>query len=191
VDGPLSYGESSAEPGVVVAVARDDEHRFGKVVQPLITLVAGRGVVGDAHYGVTVQHRSRVRRDPSQPNLRQVHLISAELLDEFGAAGHSIAPGELGENVTTCGVDLLALPTGTRLGIGQTLIEITGLRNPCRQLSDRWPGLMPLVVQKTAHGSVVRRAGVMAVVLAGGEVRAGDSIAVDLPAGPRVPLEPV
>jgi MOSC domain-containing protein YiiM len=176
---------------VVISVSRDATHRFSKVVEPTITLVRGLGVAGDAHFGATVQHRSRVRRDPTQPNLRQVHLIHAELLDEFAAAGHRIAPGEMGENITTRGVDLLALPTGARLAIGQTLIEVTGLRNPCRQISDRWPGLMPLVLHKTGGGDVVRRAGVMGVVVTGGDVHIGDEIAVIAPEGPARPLAPV
>jgi MOSC domain-containing protein YiiM len=171
----------------VVAVCRDAEHAFGK--QPLaeIRLLAGLGVEGDAHAGRTVQHRSRVRRDPTQPNLRQVHLIGAELHDELAA--FDVGPGEMGENVTTRGVDLLALPAGTRLRLGaEAVVEITGLRNPCVQLDRFRPGLMAAVLDRDEHGRLIRRAGVMAIVVTGGVVRPGDAIAVEHPAEPHVPL---
>ena len=142
--------------------------------------------------GVTVKHRSRVARDPTQPNLRQVHLVHAELHDELRAAGFQVGAGEMGENVTTRGIDLLALPVGTRLRLGaDAVVEVAGLRNPCAQL-DRWqPGLMAAVLDRDADGKLVRKAGIMAIVLAGGEVRAGDPVHVELPPGPRRALEPV
>ena len=147
---------------------------------------------GDAHAGATVKHRSRVRRDPTQPNLRQVHLIHAELHDELAARGFDVGPGQMGENVTTQGVDLLSLPAGTRLRLGgEAVVEVTGLRNPCTQLDGIQPGLMEATLERTDDGELVRKAGVMAVVLAGGEVRTGDAIDVELPDGPRRPLEPV
>jgi len=155
-------------------------------------LIAGLGVEGDAHQGETVQHRSRVARDPTQPNLRQVHLVQSELHDELRAAGFHIAAGQMGENVTTRGIDLLALPTGTRLQIGEdALLEITGLRNPCKQLNGIQDGLMAATLDRDAHGDLVRKAGVMAVVLSGGEIRPGDPIAEELPAAPHRPLEAV
>jgi MOSC domain-containing protein YiiM len=177
---------------VVTAVSRSAEYTFHKPEHAAIRLLAGLGVEGDAHMGVTVKHRSRVARDPTQPNLRQVHLIHAELHDELRAAGFRVAAGEMGENVTTRGVDLLALPTGTRLRLGgEAVVEVTGLRNPCAQL-DRWqPGLMAAVLGRDAEGNLVRKAGVMAIVLAGGEVRAGDPIAVELPPEPHRALQPV
>jgi MOSC domain-containing protein YiiM len=139
-----------------------------------------------------VRHRSRVRRDPAKPNLRQVHLIAAELHDELAGAGFAVAAGQLGENVTTRGVDLLALPRGTRLHLGDdAVVEVTGLRNPCVQIERFAPGLLAQVLGRDANGEVVRRTGVMSVVISGGEVRPGDPIEVVLPAGPHRPLEVV
>jgi hypothetical protein len=176
----------------VEAVSRSPGHTMGKPNQPSITLLAGLGVDGDAHAGTTVKHRSRVARDPNQPNLRQVHLVHGELHDELRAAGFEVAAGQMGENVTTRGVDLLGLPTGTRLRLGEAaVVELTGLRNPCSQLNGVQPGLMEATLDRDATGNLVRKAGVMGVVLAGGEVRPGDAIAVELPPAPRRPLEPV
>ena len=147
---------------------------------------------GDAHLGRTVKHRSRVRRDPTQPNLRQIHLIAAELHEELRERGFDVGAGEMGENVTTRGVDLLALPEGTRLALGpDAVVEVTGLRNPCKQLERLQPGLMAAVLDHDADGGLVRRAGIMAVVVAGGDVHPGDAVRVDLPAPPHRRLEPV
>ena len=155
--------------GVVVAVSRNETHSFTKPTRDSIRLRTGLGVEGDAHCGATVQHRSRVARDPSQPNLRQVHLIHAELFDELRAAGFDIAPGQIGENVTTQGLDLLPLPAGTRLRLGDdAAVELTGLRNPCVQLNRFQPGLMAAVLDRDAAGGLIRKAGVMAIVLADG-----------------------
>lgn len=176
----------------VVAVHRDDGHRFSKSAVPAITLRSGLGVEGDAHYGTTVQHLSRLRRDPNAPNLRQVHLLHAELIDELVAQGYHVAPGDLGENVTTRGLDLLALPTGTQLRLGaRAVVEITGLRNPCVQLDRYQDGLLGAVLDRDPDGSVVRKAGVMAVVLSDGDVGAGDAITVSQPPGPHEHLRPV
>ena len=165
---------------------------MGKPNEGAITLLAGLGVEGDAHAGETVKHRSRVARDPSQPNLRQVHLIHAELHDELRQAGFTVAPGEMGENITTRGIDLLGLPTGTRLRLGETAtIEITGLRNPCAQLDGIQRGLMAATLERDAEGALVRKAGVMGIVVAGGEVRPGDAVHVELPPPPQRRLEPV
>ncbi|MDM7888707.1 MOSC domain-containing protein [Curtobacterium sp. RHCJP20] len=180
------------EPGRIVAVARDTEHRFSKPVVEEITLVAGWGVEGDAHAGTTVQHRSRVARDPSQPNLRQVHLLHAEVFDEVAAAGHVVVPGDMGENVTTRGVDLLGLPTGALLHLGdEACVRVTGLRNPCQQINDFDPGLLRAVLGRAEDGTVERKGGVMGVVVTGGVVRAGDAVRVELPAGEPQPLVPV
>jgi MOSC domain-containing protein YiiM len=177
---------------VVTAVSRSAGHTFSKVAQPAVRLLAGLGVEGDAHAGVTVKHRSRVARDPSQPNLRQVHLIHGELHDELRAAGFTVGPGDLGENVTTSALDLLALPTGTRLHFGDAaVVELTGLRNPCVQLDRFQHGLTAAVLDRDAEGELIRKAGVMAVVVAGGEVRPGDPITVELPAGPHRALRVV
>jgi MOSC domain-containing protein YiiM len=150
------------------------------------------GVEGDAHLGTTVKHRSRVARDPSQPNLRQVHLIHAELHDELRVTGFTVSAGQMGENITTRGVALLELPTGTQLHLGDTaVVEVTGLRNPCAQLDGIQQGLMAAVLGRDAHGNLIRKAGVMGIVVAGGEVRPGDPIRVELPPEPHRSLEPV
>jgi MOSC domain-containing protein YiiM len=179
-------------PATVVSVNRDGAHAFSKPPAPVIRLLAGLGVEGDAHAGVTVQHRSHVARDPHKPNVRQVHLIHAELHEELRAGGFSVGPGDLGENVTTRGVDLLGLPAGTRLRLGpEAVVEVTGLRNPCRQIDGLAEGLMAATLDRHADGEIVRKSGVMAVVLAGGEVRPGDPIGIELPAPPHRPLAPV
>lgn len=195
----------------VVAVSREETHRFSKQPCEALTLVEGMGVAGDAHAGTLVQHRSRVRRNPNQPNLRQVHLLHAELLDEARAAGHLVGPGSLGENILTEGLDLLSLPTDTRLVIGGAVVRITGLRNPCRQINEYSPGLLKVVVARvdgvasksdvalSASGGaesvdgvrIVRKAGVMAVIERGGEVRPGMLIDVRLPDQPHRALAPV
>jgi MOSC domain-containing protein YiiM len=177
---------------VVTAVSRSSRHGPVKGSAGAIALVAGLGVEGDAHYGETVQHLSRKRNHPDLPNLRQVHLIHSELHDELRERGFDVVPGQMGENVTTLGVDLLALPAGTRLRLGAAAeIEITGLRNPCKQLDRLQAGLMEAVLDRADDGTLVRRCGVMAIVVAGGEVRAADPIAVELPAEPRRALQPV
>ncbi|OKI07920.1 molybdenum cofactor biosysynthesis protein [Streptomyces sp. CB02056] len=150
------------------------------------------GVEGDVHAGVTVRHRSRVAQDPTQPNLRQVHLIHRELLTELGESGFDVTPGALGENITTEGVDLLGLPVGAVLRIGpEAEVEITGLRNPCAQIDAYRPGLLKQVVGRAEDGTIVRRAGIMGVVRTGGPVRPGDAVAVELPDGPHRPLDRV
>jgi MOSC domain-containing protein YiiM len=160
--------------------------------QDVIRILTGLGVEGDAHLGVTVKHRSRVAADPTQPNLRQVHLVHAELHDELRGAGFAVKPGEMGENVTTRGVDLLGLPTGTRLHLGPTaIVEVTGLRNPCMQLDKIQKGLMEANLDRDADGNLIRKAGIMGIVLADGEVRPGDAIEVELPPEPHNPLKPV
>ncbi|MBK1660501.1 MOSC domain-containing protein [Paracraurococcus ruber] len=176
---------------VVVAVARNGAHAFSKPVTGSIRLLAGLGVEGDAHLGERVKHRSRVARDPTQPNLRQVHLLHAELLAELAERGFAVQPGAIGENVLTRGLDLLGLPAGTRLRIGAAEIRVTGLRNPCVQLDRFQKGLMAACLDRAPDGSLVRKAGVMGVVLAGGEVRPGDAIEVLLPDGEHHPLQPV
>ena len=178
--------------GEVTAVSRSVTHSLSKPNHDRVRLLAGLGVEGDAHLGKTVKHRSRVARDPGRPNLRQVHLIHAELHDELRAAGFAVSAGQMGENVTTRGVDLLALPAGTRLRLGNTaLVELTGLRNPCSQLDGIQSGLMAATLARDEHGNVVRKAGVMGIIVAGGEVWPGDPIRVELPPAPHRSLEPV
>lgn len=178
--------------GTIIAVSRSPGHTFSKPNEGSIRLLAGLGVEGDAHLGVTVKHRSRVAKDPTAPNLRQVHLIHAELHDELEASGFRLSPGVMGENVTTRGVDLLGLPTGTRLRLGaEAVVEITGLRNPCRQLNEFQPGLMAATLDRDADGNLIRKAGIMGIVLAGGEIKPGDAIKVELPPEPRRALEAV
>ncbi|MFC9243773.1 MOSC domain-containing protein [Streptomyces sp. NPDC057136] len=178
--------------GTVAAVSSNGEYSFTKPNRDSITLLTGLGVEGDIHAGVTVKHRSRVAQDPTQPNLRQVHLIHEELFTELREAGFSVVPGELGENVTTRGLDLLGLPVGARLCFGDdAVLEVTGLRNPCLQIDNFQDGLLKQVVGRDAAGSVVRKAGIMSIVLEGGVVRPGDTITVELPAEPHRPLERV
>jgi hypothetical protein len=178
--------------GRIIAVACDGTHRFSKPLAPAIRLLAGLGVAGDAHEGVTVKHRSRVKIFPTQPNLRQVHLIHGELFDELAEGGFRVEPGDLGENVTTRGLDLLGLPVATRLHLGaEALVEVTGLRNPCAQIERFQPGLLAAVLGRDPNGQVVRKAGIMAIVLQGGEIRPGDTIRVELPPEPHRRLERV
>lgn len=178
--------------GVVIAVSRSTTHTFTKQNQEKIQLLTGLGVEGDSHMGKTVKHRSRVAVDPTQPNLRQVHLIHAELHDELQTNGFIISAGEMGENITTRGVDLLGLPTGTKLYLGDTAaIELTGLRNPCAQLDRFQSGLMAAVLGRDEQGNLIRKAGVMGIVLVGGEVKLGDPIRIELPPKPYLPLDRV
>ena len=176
----------------VIAVHRDSDHRFSKVSEDLVTLQRGVGVVGDAHAGVTVQHRSRVAADPTQPNLRQVHLMHAELFGELGAQGFDVRPGQLGENITTQGLDLLGLSRGARLHLGATVVlEVTGLRNPCVQIDAFKTGVLKAVAYRDLDQSLVRKAGIMAVVLTGGDVACGDAVRAQAPEDPHEPLDRV
>lgn len=178
--------------GEVVAVSMSEAHSFSKPVRDEIKLLADLGVAGDVHLGKTVKHRSRVAVDPSQPNLRQVHLIHSELHEELIAKGFLVGPGIMGENITTKGIDLLGLPRGTRLSIGSdAMIEVTGLRNPCKQLDDYQSGLLRAVIDKAPNDDLIRKAGIMGIILLGGAIRKGDKIAITLPAKPYLKLERV
>lgn len=178
--------------GTVTAVSSNEEYSFTKPNRDSIRLLAGLGVEGDVHAGVTVKHRSRVAQDPTQPNLRQVHLIHEELFAEVGTEGFKVAPGELGENITTRGIDLLGLPVGTLLSIGDSaVLEITGLRNPCLQIDNFQTGLLKQVVGRDEAGNIVHKAGIMSIVRKGGVVRPGDTIEMKLPSGPHRPLDRV
>ena len=177
---------------MVTAVHRSATHTFSKYCEQRITLLAGLGVDGDAHMGTTVKHRSRVAADPTQPNLRQVHLVPAELHDALRTEGFEVAAGQMGENITTRGIDLQSLPTGAHLRIGESaVVELTGLRNPCGQLNGITDGLMGALARRDDGGNLVRRAGVMAIVVHGGVVQGGDPIVVELPALPHRPLDRV
>ena len=185
-------GERPPKRGRVVATCAGATHDFSKSPRDSITLVEGLGVEGDAHCGATVKHRSRVARDPTQPNLRQVHLLSTELLAPLVAAGYRVSPCALGENVTTEGIDLPSLPAGTRLHLGEgAIVEVTGLRNPCHQLDDFQPGLTAAVLGRSPEGKLLRKAGVMSIVIRGGDVRVGDAIRVELPPEPHRELDRV
>jgi hypothetical protein len=176
----------------IAAVSLSGVHEFSKTNQAHIKLLAGLGVEGDAHLGKTVKHRSRVAQDPTQPNLRQVHLIHAELHDELAGAGFLVKAGDMGENITTRGIDLLGLPTGTRLHLGDAaIVEVTGLRNPCAQLDRFQPGLMAAVLGRDEQGNLIRKAGIMGIALVGGELSPGDAIRIELPPEPHRPLERV
>ncbi len=174
----------------VRALHRSAEYTFTKVADDSLKLLAGLGVAGDAHAGATVRHRSRIERDPTQPNLRQVHLIDSEMLDMLFGEGFSVGPGRLGENITTTGLDVLALPTGTLLRIGpDALLGLTGIRNPCAQIEARFPGLLKRMVHRDGAGELQRLTGAMAVVLQPGTVRVGDTITTQLPPAPHLPLQ--
>ncbi|MFJ9045274.1 MOSC domain-containing protein [Streptomyces sp. NPDC102347] len=176
----------------VTAVSSNGEYSFSKPNRESVRLLAGLGVEGDVHAGVTVKHRSRVAQDPTRPNLRQVHLIHEELFDELAEEGFTVTPGRLGENITTRGIDLLGLPVGTLLRVGEeAVLEVTGLRNPCVQIDAFQDGLLKQVVGRDAEGNLVRKAGIMSVVKEGGVVRPGDPVEVTLPSGPHRPLDRV
>lgn len=177
-------------PPEVLAVNSSSEHSFSKANRPQIRLIADFGVEGDAHAGKRVTHLHHIKKDPTKPNLRQVHLISEELLDELNRSGFKVRPGELGENITTRNIDLHSLPTGTRLKIGfEAVIELTALRNPCIQIDNFRKGLQKELIYKDAEGNLVRRGGVMGIVLVGGGVCPGDPISITLPDQPYQPLE--
>ena len=178
--------------GRITAVSRSAGHTMSKPNAECVRLIEGLGVEGDENQGEKVKHRSRVARDPNQPNLRQIHLIHAELHDELRGRGFDVVAGRMGENITTRGVELLALPTGSRLHVGaEAIIEITGLRNPCAQLDRIQPGLMAATLDRDRDGRLIRKAGVMGIVLRGGEVRPTDPVRVELPPEPHRPLKPV
>jgi MOSC domain-containing protein YiiM len=176
----------------ILSVSFRRGHGLGKTVTLFATLIEGQGVSGDAHCGVTVKHRSRAAKNPALPNVRQVHLLHSELLDELTGKGFAVAPGELGENLLTRGLDLLGLPLGTILSLPSgARIELTGLRNPCTQLNGHSPGLMNAMIDRADDGALIRKGGVMGIVITGGDVQAGDSIQVTLPPGPHMALQPV
>lgn len=178
--------------GTIIAISTSTTHSFSKTNQDSIELIAGIGIKGDAHAGETVQHRSRVAKDPSQPNLRQVHLIHSELHAELKNKGFNVTPGDMGENITTKGIDLLTLPANTLLHLGEdAIVKVTGLRNPCTQLDTFQAGLMSAVLDKDEAGNLVRKAGIMSVVVTSGIVRVGDRIEIELPAKPYKSLERV
>jgi len=179
-------------PASVVSVSLSPTHSFSKAVAAEITLLAGLGVAGDAHAGAAVRHRYRVRQDPTAPNLCQVHLLHSELFRELALQGIDISAGQMGENITTAGIDLLCLPRHTRLHLGATaIVEVTGLREPCNQMNDLKPGLMKACIARGMNGEIVRKAGIMSIVIAGGIVRSCDEIEVCVPPGEPLPLYPV
>ena len=177
----------------IVSVNASPKHDFSKSAQGTIQLLEGLGVAGDAHCGASVKHRYLARKNPKLPNLRQVHLIQCELFDELALRGFTVSPGQMGENLSTRGIDLLALPTDCELAIGaDAVVRLTGLRNPCVLIDRFQPGLMAAVLDRDADGKLLRKSGVMGVVVQGGTVRAGDAVAVRLPLGqPHRPLVPV
>ena len=178
--------------GIVTAVSISPNHTFSKSNQDSINLLIGLGVEGDAHLGKTVKHRSRVAKEPSQPNLRQVHLIHSELHEELKNAGFNLSPGQMGENITTRGIDLLGLPTNTLLYLGdKAVVKVTGLRNPCAQLNNLQSGLMAAVLDKDEQGNLIRKSGIMSIVIKGGKVKPGDTIAIELPPKPHKSLDRV
>jgi MOSC domain-containing protein YiiM len=188
----MKMNDAKTLTGRVIAVCQSATHTMSKLKVSKIRLLEALGVEDDAHQGVTVKHRSRVAKDPTQPNLRQVHLIHAELHDELREKGFNIVEGQMGENITTRDLDLLVLPKGTKLHIGKSaLLELTGLRNPCYQLDGLQQGLMAAVLDKDLEGNLIRKAGVMTIVLESGDVLTGDTIRVELPPLPHQPLQVV
>ena len=187
-----SMSITAADKAQIAAVHRNQAHEFSKITVPAIELVAGRGVKNDAHFGVTVKHRSRVARDPTQPNLRQVHLLQEELFAALADSDLNVCPGDMGENLTTRGIDLLALGTGTRLRNGlDAVVEITGLRNPCAQIESFQPGLLAAVLSRSPNGTLIRKAGVMAIVVHGGFVKPNDAIEIECRPAHHKALMPV
>ncbi|MBV8247010.1 MAG: MOSC domain-containing protein [Comamonas sp.] len=189
---------SPAPETTVLAVHRDREHRFSKRSVGAIELQPGFGVVGDAHWGLKVQHRSRVKADPEQPNLRQVHLISAALFGHLETLGFAVGPGQLGENISLADApglgwrELIALPRGTRLHFSQgPVVELTGLRNPCAQIDGFRPGLLAAMLERMADGRLICKTGVMGIVLQGGPVQPHDAVRLELPPPPHNALERV
>lgn len=178
--------------GIVKSVSKSSTHSFSKYVCDSIVLLKGLGVEGDAHMGKYVKHRSRVEKNPYEPNARQVHLIHCELFDELMQQGFVLHDGIIGENITTQGIDLLRLPKGSVLHIGKSArIEVTGLRNPCKQLDSIQSGLMKAVLDKDEQGNLIRKAGIMGIVLEGGEIKTGDLITINLPPMPYIKLDKV
>lgn len=176
----------------VVSLSKDSEHNFSKVQCPTLNFLEGLGIEGDAHCGKTVKHRSRVKKDPTQANLRQVHLIHSELISELQKKGFEVEAGTLGENILTEGIDILELPEHALLKIGPSVeLKITGLRNPCAQLDNYQKGLTKAVLDQTSEGELIRKAGVMAIVVSGGVVSIQDDIKIILPPKPHMPLKPV
>jgi MOSC domain-containing protein YiiM len=176
----------------VVSVSRSAAHGFSKPPQPAIRLLKGLGVEGDAHLGKTTQHLYLQKKNPALSNLCQVHLIHSELFGELSNKGFEVRPGDLGENITTCGLDLLALSTGTLLYLGDSaIVEVTGVRSPCVQIDKFQRGLMAATLDKDVNGNLIRKAGIMSIVIAGGDVKPGDTVRVEMPDGPHRPLEPV
>ncbi|BDS12158.1 MOSC domain-containing protein [Aureispira anguillae] len=178
--------------GKVVALSKRASHQISKINHTQLKLLEGIGVEGDVHAGKTVKHRSRVAIDPNQPNLRQVHLIHSELFEELLSKGFQISAGQMGENITTQGIKLLELPKDTLLYIGeQAIVKITGLRNPCHQLNGLQEGLLKAVLDKDEQGNLIRKAGIMGIVLRGGSIALDDVIRIELPPLPFLPLERV
>ena len=113
-----------------------------------------------------------------------------EILSELNDKGFSVIPGELGENITTQGIDLLSLPQGCQLHIGKTtIIELTALRNPCVQIENFQTGMLKEVISKDKQGKIMRKLGMMGVVLSGGHVQPNDEITIQLPEQPHKSLE--
>jgi MOSC domain-containing protein YiiM len=169
----------------VKSVSKSLSHTFSKNVVGQIKLIEGLGVEDDVHLGKTVKHQYLAKKYPTSANLRQVHLIHYELIEELNENGFSVSDGDLGENITTIGIDLLNLPTDTILKIGnEAVVKITGLRNPCVQLDMFQKGLLKAVIEKDENGNVIRKCGIMGIVIKSGIVRIDDAIEIIFPQKP-------
>ena len=173
--------------GIVAGVFVSGGHTFSKSERYSVTLLQGLGIEGDAHCGSTVQHLSDRKKNSTRSNLRQLHLIQSELIEELNATGFDVRPGDLGENITTGQIDLPALPQGTLLRIGDTaVVEITGLRTPCFKIERFRKGLRSAVTEHRHGGPATLKGALMAIVVAGGVVNRDDRIGVIIPPAVRI-----
>jgi len=163
--------------GFVLALCRNENPGIPKIQVDSIQLVEEFGVEGDYHAGKTIRHRYLAKKDPDQPNHRQVLLIDAKILGDLDQRGIRIIPGQMGENIVCYGIDVMLLEIGTRFTAGEALLEITEARHPCHQLNDSHPDLYQAVIEEIG-GEEIYSAGVFARVIRGGNVDAGNSIFV-------------
>ncbi|SRR6266446_5986019 len=173
--------ESRPMSGRVIAVCCNPEPDLPKPVVDAVHLIENWGVEGDYHAGSLVRHRYLAKKDPTRPNMRQVLLMDAAVFAELAQNDIHIGPGMMGENITIEGMAMMQLAVGTRLAIGSAIVEVTERRSPCYQLNGIDPRLLKAVARKQ-DGQAIFKAGIMAQILQGGWVRAGDLVKVLSPA---------